>query len=159
MTDIPDALDQRLIAALRESPRRSVSDLARTLGVARGTVQLRLERLTIRGVITGFGPDVDPSAAGYDVQAFTTFAISQGAHDRTVEHLASIPEIIEVHTVTGGGDLLARIMARNNDHLHDILQRIASFPEVTRTETHLALATPVQRTVADLIVEEVSRSV
>ena len=158
MFDGPDPLDERLIAALRDSPRRSVSDLARTLSVARGTVQLRMDRLAARGIITGFGPDIDPGAAGYDVQAFTTFAISQGAHDRTVDHLASIPEIIEVHTVTGGGDLLARIVARNNDHLHEILQRIASFPEVTRTETHLALATPVQRTIADLIVERVSVS-
>jgi DNA-binding Lrp family transcriptional regulator len=104
-------------------------------------------------VVRGYGPDVDPAAAGFDVRAFTTLIIAQGSHDRVVAGLAAIPEILEMHTVTGRGDMLIRVVARSNDHLHDVLQRVAALPEVVRTETHLALATPVQRTVADLIAE------
>ncbi len=148
--------DRLLIAALRQTPRASISDLARTLGLARGTVQSRLRQLESRGVICGYGPDIDPNAAGYDVRAFTTIAIAQGAHDRTVAHLEAIPEILEIHTVTGSGDLLLRIVATTNDHLHQVLQRVAGIPDMTRTETHLALATPLQRSVADLIAHDFS---
>ncbi len=146
-----DETDRRVIAALRARPRAGVSELSRTLGLARGTVQARLDKLTRTGVITGFGPDVDPVAAGYDVRAFTTLSIAQGRHDATVDQLAAIPEVIEVHTVTGNGDLLVKVVASSNDHLHSVLQQVAAIAEISRTETHLALATPVQRSVADLI--------
>jgi DNA-binding Lrp family transcriptional regulator len=87
------------------------------------------------------------------VLAFTTLAISQGSHVRVVEHLRSIPEILEIHTVTGSGDLLVRIAARSNDHLHLILQRVVSSPDVNRTETQLALSSTIVRTVADLVAD------
>src|SRR5829696_5852173 len=53
-----DGLDARLVALLAEQPRTGVLECSRRLGVARGTVQARLDRLQARGVITGFGPDV-----------------------------------------------------------------------------------------------------
>ncbi len=146
-----DGLDTRLIAGLRRDPQSSTSDLARKLDVARGTVQSRLAGLWKRGVITGYGPDVDATAAGYGVVAFATLEISQGSHSVTVAALTKIPEVLEIHTVTGPGDLLCRIVARSNDNLHDILQSIVAIQTVVRSQTHLALSTQLQRTVADLI--------
>ncbi len=102
-------------------------------------------------MIVGYGPDIDPAAAGLGVLAFTTLAISQGSHNRVVAHLRTIPEILEIHTVTGSGDLLVRIVARSNDHLHLVLQRVVSSPDVNRTETQLALSSTVLRTLADLV--------
>ena len=104
-------------------------------------------------MIIGYGPDIDPAAAGLGVLAFTTLAISQGSHNRVVAHLRTIPEILEIHTVTGSGDLLVRIVARSNDHLHLILQRVVSSPDVNRTETQLALSSTVLRTTADLVAD------
>src|SRR6476646_3177505 len=60
-----DELDARLITHMAGSPRAGVMDLARALGVARGTAQARLDKLVARGVVTGFGPDIDPIALGY----------------------------------------------------------------------------------------------
>jgi DNA-binding Lrp family transcriptional regulator len=154
LTDRPaalDALDRRLIGQLRAAPHSTVSDLARVLLCARGTVLTRLRRLEERRIIVGYGPDIDPTAAGLGVLAFTTLAISQGSHNRVVAHLRSIPEILEIHTVTGSGDLLVRIVARSNDHLHLILQRVVSSLDVNRTETQLALSSTVLRTLADLV--------
>ena len=56
-----------------------------------------------------------------------------------------------MHAVTGPGDLHVRVVARSNEHLHDVLQRILQLPGIIRTETQLALHTSIQRTVADLI--------
>ncbi len=148
-----DLLDRRLIGRLRAAPHSTVSDLARNLDCARGTVLTRLRRLEERRVIVGYGPDVDAAAAGLGVLAFTTLAISQGSHTRVVDHLRTIPEILEIHTVTGSGDLLVRIVARSNDHLHLILQRVVASSDVNRTETQLALSSTVLRTIADLVVD------
>ena len=126
MTDhLVDETDLRIITALRANPRAGVSELSRRLSMARGTVHARLNRLHDRGVITGFGPDLDLTATGFPVRAFTTLSIAQGQHDVVVDTLRAIPHILEVHTVTGPGDILVKIGARSNDHLHQLLQEIA----------------------------------
>ncbi len=146
-----DDLDARLIGLLRSTPNLPIVEMARRLEVARGTVQARLDRLIRDGVIVGFGPDVDRTAAGFGVLAFATLAIAQGSEDQILSGLDDIAEVLEVHAVTGPGDLHLRIVARSNEHLHDVLQRILELPGITRTETHLALHTSIDRTVADLV--------
>lgn len=151
MTTELDTTDRTLIAALLAQPRASVTDIARRTGVARGTVYSRLERLERAGVITGFGPDVDARRVGYDVLAFCTLEIAQGAHGETTRALAEIPEVTEVHTVTGTGDLLCRIVARSNDHLHEILLQVTATPTVRHSHTQLSLHTDHVRSVAALV--------
>lgn len=146
-----DELDTRLIALLRSTPNLPVIEMARRLDVARATVQARLDRLIADGVVTGFGPDLDAAAAGFGVLAFTTLEIAQGSDDQITSGLEAIPEVLEVHAVTGPGDLHLRVVARSNEHLHDVLQRILRLPGITRTETHLVLHTTFHRTVADLV--------
>ncbi len=146
-----DELDLSMIAVLRRRPRISMVDLARELDIARGTAYSRLDRLEAAGVITGHGPDVDPVRVGLDVLAFCTLEISQGSHDVTVAALAAIAQILEVHTVTGSGDLHCRVVARSNHHLHIVLQQIAAIPTVLRSQTQLALSTVYERTVADVL--------
>ena len=146
-----DGLDARLVGLLRSTPNLPVVEMARRLDVARGTVQARLDRLIRDGVIVGFGPDLDRTAAGFGVLAFATLEIAQGSDAQIVAGLEDIAEVLEVHAVTGPGDLHLRIVARSNEHLHDVLQRILELPGITRTETHLALNTAINRTVADLV--------
>jgi DNA-binding Lrp family transcriptional regulator len=120
-----------------------VLTLARELGVARGTVQARLDRLTASGVVTGYGPDIDPAAIGYRVTGFVTLEITQGRMDDVVAHLAAIPQLVEAHMVTGAGDLLCRVVATDNDHLGAVLAHILEVPGIARTTTVLALAAVV----------------
>lgn len=146
-----DRLDARLIELLRSTPNLPVVEMARRLAVARGTVQARLDRLIQHGVIVGFGPDIDAPAAGYSVLAFTTLEIAQGSDQQILAGLEQISEVLEVHAVTGPGDLHLRVVAQSNEHLHDILQRILELPGITRTQTQLVLHTSINRSVADLI--------
>src|SRR6478752_4761496 len=151
MTRPLDAVDLRLLDALRRTPHAAVSELAGTVGIARGTVYSRIDRLEREGVVTGYGPDIDTVKAGLTVLAFTMLEIAQGTHDSTVRSLVDIHEIVEIHTITGQGDLLCRIVAKSNDHLHEVLQRIAGIDTVTRSQTQLALSTPHQRGVLDAL--------
>jgi DNA-binding Lrp family transcriptional regulator len=146
-----DDLDRALIKGMREAPQATVTDLAAAAGCARGTVLTRVKRMQDRGVIVGYGPEVAGPPAGFGVLAFTTLAIAQGAHVRVVGHLRRIPEVLEIHTVTGAGDLLCRIAARSNDHLHEVLQQIVATADVVRSDSQLALSSETVRTVADLV--------
>ena len=152
LTGLPiDALDARLIAALAEFPRAGVLELSRQLGVARGTVQARLDKLLARGVIGGFGPELDPAALGYAVLAFTTLEIAQGRVTDVVDHIRDIPEVLEVHATTGPGDLHCRVVARSNDHLQTVINRVLEVQGINRTATVIALSTQIPMRVLPLV--------
>jgi DNA-binding Lrp family transcriptional regulator len=137
-----DASERSLLEPLATVTRPNVLELSRRLGVARNTAQARLDRLEAAGIINGFGPFVDLAAAGFGVLAFTTLEIAQGAEATVLASIEHIPEVLEVHKITGPGDLLCRIVARTNEHLHDVLERVLATPGIRRTSTVLALATP-----------------
>ena len=69
-------------------------------------------------MITGWGPVVDLKAMGYEVLAFMTLEIAQGQEAAAIAELAAIPEVLEIHKTTGPGDLICRVVARTNEHLH-----------------------------------------
>jgi DNA-binding Lrp family transcriptional regulator len=133
-------------------PRIGVLGAARQLGIARGTVQARLDRLERAGVITGWAPSLDPTALGYPVSAFATLEIAQGhGHDGVATHLRTIPEVLEAHTITGGADMMVRLVARSNADLQRVIDVVVSHPDVTRASTVIVLATEVTPRVIPLV--------
>ncbi|WP_433497456.1 Lrp/AsnC family transcriptional regulator [Sphaerimonospora sp. CA-214678] len=138
-----DSLDSRLLVAMRANPRIGLTELARLLGVARGTVQARLEKLTGRGVISDFGPTVVTEEIGYPILAFASLQIAQGKLTEAVHSLTEIPEILEVYGTSGQADLLCRVVARNTPHLQEIIARILASPAIQRTDTTIALSTQI----------------
>ncbi len=146
-----DTLDARLICLLADEPRIGVLECSRRLGVARGTVQARLDRLRQRGVIRGFGPEIDPAAIGYAVTAYATVEIRQGRGRDVRRHLEAIPEVLEMHTITGVGDMFCRIVARSNPDLQRVIDRVVDFEGIVRTSTMICLATPIPFRVTPLV--------
>jgi DNA-binding Lrp family transcriptional regulator len=139
-----DELDARILVAVSRAPRASIMELARTLQVARGTVQTRLDRLQQRGVVTGFGPDLHLATLGYDVTAFVQLEIAQGRLEDVVAHLHNIAEVTEVHSTSGPGDLHCRLVARTNEHLQSVLNAVLEVSGIVRTSTQIALTEQIR---------------
>jgi DNA-binding Lrp family transcriptional regulator len=153
-----DDLDRTVIDLFATDPRIGVLEASRRLGVARGTVQARLDKLEATGVITGWGPDLATAALGYPVTAFLTLEITQGAgHEVVAEHLATIPEVLEAYTITGTGDMWCRVVSRSNSDLQRVIDRVVAFAGINRTSTVMALATQVPYRVLPLV--NASRSI
>jgi DNA-binding Lrp family transcriptional regulator len=153
-----DTLDAQLMQLFADEPRVGVLEASRRIGVARGTVQARLDRLAASGVITGWGPQVDPTALGHPVTAFLTLQIRQGAghdqataHEAVAQHLAGVPEVLEAYTITGAGDLWCRCVARSNADLQRVIDQVVAHPGVERTSTVIALATQIEHRVLPLV--------
>jgi DNA-binding Lrp family transcriptional regulator len=147
-----DDVDSRLLTLFAQAPRIGVLEASRRLGIARGTVQARLDKLTRTGVITGWGPELDPAALGYPVTAFLTLEISQGrGHDVVARHLASIPEVLEAHTITGAGDMWCRVVARSNTDLQRVIDAALADEGIVRSSTVIALAEQVPFRVLPLV--------
>lgn len=137
-----DALDARIITLFTREPRISVLEASRTLKVARATVQARLDRMQRTGVVSGWGPRVEPAALGYAVVAYCSLTIRQDTgHDAVVKALEEIPEIQEVHTVSGESDLLARVAARSNSDLQRVIDSIVATRTIVRSSSVIVLNT------------------
>jgi DNA-binding Lrp family transcriptional regulator len=105
-----------------------------------------------RGVITGYGPDIEPAAIGYGVMAFITLEIRQaGGHDPVAERLSAIAEVLEAHTITGAGDMLCRVVARGNADLQRVIDAIVGLEGVVRTSTVIVLDSPLPHRVLPLV--------
>src|SRR3954470_602299 len=146
-----DHLDSRLLLMLRAHPRIGLIEVARRLGVARGTVQARPDKLVARGVITGFGPEVEPAEMGYPVLAFVALEIVQGRLDEAVDGLRRVPEVLEVHGVTGDRDLLCRVVARDNGHLQDVINAMLHTGAVQRSTSAISMSRQIPYRVEPLI--------
>ncbi|MBC6450347.1 Lrp/AsnC family transcriptional regulator [Actinokineospora sp. HBU206404] len=146
-----DVLDARLLLLLTDEPRLGVLECSRRLGVARGTVQARMDRLERRGVLGGFPPELDLAAMGYGLTAFAVLEIAQGRRIEVAERLRAIHEVCEVHATTGQGDLLVRMVARDNADLQRVIDRVVNVEWVQRTSTSIALSTPVPTRVRPLL--------
>jgi DNA-binding Lrp family transcriptional regulator len=143
-----DDLDRSLLDLFATDPRIGVLEASRRLGVARGTVQARLDKLGAVGIVTGWGPQLSTEALGFPVTAFLTLEIRQdsaehGGHDAVAQHLATIPEVLEAHTITGAGDLWARVVARSNSDLQRVIDLVLKDPAIVRSSTVIALATQI----------------
>jgi DNA-binding Lrp family transcriptional regulator len=134
-----DPIDARILLALDEDPRATVLGLSRLLNLARGTVQTHLERLESDGVLHRFSRRLAPAALGFSVSAFVMIEIHQGQQDDTLKQLRGTPEVLEVHGITGDGDLMCRVVARDADDLYRVGQSLLSIPGVVRTRTSLAM--------------------
>ena len=150
-----DGIDSKLIELFADEPRLGVLEASRRLGIARGTVQARLDKLSASGVITGWGPDLSPEAIGFPVMAFLTLEIRQGSggqvgHEAVAAHLSQIPEVLEAYTITGVGDMWARVVARSNTDLQRVIDQVLMEPSIDRSTTVIALATQIPHRVVPL---------
>lgn len=134
--------DARVLEILQAQGRRSYTDLASDLGMTAPSVHERVKKLEARGVIRGYGADVDPAAIGLSVLAFTWVTQAPGtvSKDLTPE-FSAIPEIEECHHITGEADYILKIRARDMEHLGVIVRRIQTTSDVFATETDVVFTT------------------
>lgn len=135
-----DEIDIALLTALTEYPRAGDLELSRQTKVARATVQSRLRRLTDAGVIADWNPTLDVVAAGFEVQAYVTLEIAQGALDDVAHDLAALPQVLEAYVTTGTHDVLCRVATRSHPELQATLVEINRSSSVVRSTSVMVLS-------------------
>ena len=134
-----DATDRRILLALDKDPRLPIMVLAQKLGLARGTVQSRLERMTLSGALRPNSSRVLPSALGRGVAASVSAELDQSHLNEAIAALRNIPEVLECHAPAGETDLLIRVVAKSPDDLYRVSEEIRLCPGIVRTSTSMFL--------------------
>jgi DNA-binding Lrp family transcriptional regulator len=139
-----DDTDRRLIAMLRENARTATAVLARRLGLARTTVQARLERLERSGVIAGYGVRLSDDTERGLIRAHVLVTILPKTAPRIEAVLRAIPEVRTLHSVSGSFDLIAIVEAGSIGDLDKLIDRIGALDGVERTLSSVILSTSHQ---------------
>jgi len=140
-----DETDQLLLALLRDNARAPVTLLARKLGLARTTIQARIERLENSGVIAGY--TLRASAATRRLlQATVLVSIEPRTGPDVLSRLHGLSGVEVVHTTSGRFDLLVQVSADTTAELDETLDRIGEARGVQSSESLIHLATKLDRT-------------
>ena len=119
-----DPLDQQLVALLKVNARLPVARLARSLGCARSTVQLRLKALEDSGVVAGYTVNLARPAATTRIHAIVLIAIDTKQEHTVIEALARRHEIDRIFSVSGRYDLCAMLSTESTQELDTLLDRM-----------------------------------
>ncbi|EAQ23961.1 Lrp/AsnC family transcriptional regulator [Roseovarius sp. 217] len=139
-----DETDHALIALLQENARLPVATLARKLGLARTTVQARLDRLETSGVITGYSLRLSAETRPA-LRATALVSIEPRSGPTVLARLKSLPQVRRVHTTSGRFDLIVMIEAETTEALDETLDRIGEAKGVRSSESLIHLSTKLDR--------------
>jgi DNA-binding Lrp family transcriptional regulator len=136
-----DDIDRQLISALRDNARTSVASLAKSLRVARGTVQNRLAKLESDGTITGYTVRLKPQAEEHRIRALMTIAVEGNRSDEVIRALRGDPAVGALYSTNGRWDIVAELRADSLEAFDRVLARIRLLAGISNTETSLLLST------------------
>ena len=146
-----DEIDDAILGELQADGRLANADLARRIGLSQAATHARVRRLERDGVIAGYVALVDREQAGFDLLCFVNVGLRAHGHDDVERFRAAViamPEVLEVHHVTGEQDYVLRVALRNRRDLERFLvERLSPIPGIARIQTSLVVR-EVKRTTA-----------
>jgi Lrp/AsnC family transcriptional regulator, leucine-responsive regulatory protein len=126
-----DATDHAILAVLQTDGRTPLTELGRRIGLSQPAMSERVRRLEERGVITGYGARIDPRALGLNTSAIIRLRTTHEHIPACLKRFAEMPQVIEVHRVTGDDCFVIRVIVPAPNDLEGIVDALAQFGAVT----------------------------
>lgn len=138
-------LDQNLLQLLESNSRVSVSDLAKSLGVSRLTVQSHMEALERKQIIQGYTIRWHPEHIKQQIEAHILIATDQKKLASIVNELKSLLTIRSLSSISGEFDLVAQLIADSTQELDRVMDEMSLIEGVLRTQTSVLLSKKFER--------------
>lgn len=139
-----DDRDRRLLALLQEDAELSLADLAEQVSLSPSACSRRVARLRSEGYVTGTMALLDRRKINLPTTVF--LLVRTGRHgeewlDRFRAAISSIPEIIEVHRLTGNFDYILKLVLPNVEHYDAIYKQIIRRVELHDMSAYISMET------------------
>lgn len=136
---------------LATNGRAAWSEVAKALGFSAPSAAERVRQLEKRGVIRGYEARMDPKSLGYALTAFIAITLPrENDRVRFLRAVASTPEIMECHHVSGEDDYMLKVRCKDTDDLERVIgQRLKKRVEV-RTRSIIVMSTSKETAVLPL---------
>lgn len=140
-----DDTDRKLLALLAEDATRTYVELGKLLFLSAPAVHERARRLKKEGVIRATVASLDAAKLNRPLLAFVHVDTTSWAVTRHLIALKELPDVEEIHTVTGESAMLLKVRTRDTQSLEQLLGRIHEIEGFTGTRSYIALTTYLER--------------
>jgi Lrp/AsnC family transcriptional regulator, leucine-responsive regulatory protein len=144
-----DSFDIKILDAVADNGRISVTELAARIGLSKTPCNARLKRLVDEGYIQGFRAVIDLQKLGLDHVAFAEVKLSdtrEKALNEFNQAVRRIKEVEECHMIAGRFDYLLKVRTQNIRRYREVLgEKISSLPHVASTSTSVAMQSVKER--------------
>jgi Lrp/AsnC family leucine-responsive transcriptional regulator len=142
-----DRTGLKILRALQENARLSLSELGRRVALSSPAVAERVRKMEAEGIISGYHARVEPEKVGLPVMAFILLKTRAEEYPDTISLARRLPEILECHHVSGDESFILKVIVSSIPHLERLIQKLNTFGE---TSTLIVLSSPVDKQVLDL---------
>lgn len=142
---VVDAVDRKLLGLLAEDATLPYAELGRRMNLSPPAVHERAKRLKETGVIQRTTAVLDPDLVGKPLLAFVHVDTKGWGKTPAMMRLAELPEVEEIHAVTGDACLILKVRTAGPAALEDLLAHVYAVPGVRATRSYVALRTHLER--------------
>jgi Lrp/AsnC family transcriptional regulator, leucine-responsive regulatory protein len=140
-----DQIDRLILEILQSRAKITNARLSEEIGLSPAPTLERVKKLEQSGIITSYHARVDPQKIGLGVSTFVL--VSLVGHNKAniegfISEINKIPEIIECHHITGAGDFILRIIAKDiSSYQRLMLEKVSEIKEVDNMQSMVVLST------------------
>jgi len=123
-----DDLSIKILALLQENSRLSNSEIGRQIGLSSPAVNERIKKMEKLGIIKNYTVEIDHKKLGFELEAYINVSLHGLFGPKlkeTAKSFLKIPEVIEFYNITGGDDIIMKVVASSIEHLRIIISKVA----------------------------------
>src|SRR5687768_14581097 len=140
-----DPIDRKLLGLLAEDATLAYAELGQRLHLSPPAVHERVKRLKRAGVIKGVAARLDGAKLGRALAAFVHVDTTGWGKTTEMLALAELPEVEEMHSVTGDTCVILKVRTAGTQALEDFLRHVYELPGVKGTRSYVVLSSFVER--------------
>ena len=134
-----DNIDLKILNILSKNAKMPYTEVAKKVFVSGGTVHVRMRKLEKMGIVRATKLDIDYTKLGYNISCYMGIYLEKSfLYKETVKSLKKIPEIVEIHAITGQYTIFIKIICKDTSHFRNFLDTVHKVKGITRTETFMS---------------------
>ena len=137
-----DEIDWAILRELQEDASRSMQEIAEAVGLSQNPCWRRVKRLEAAGVIERRVAIVDPEKVGLGITVFVNVRTNQHNDawlERFAQAVVAIPEIVEIHRMSGDVDYLLKVLVRDVAEYDRVYKRLISVVELNDVSSSFSM--------------------
>lgn len=142
-----DGFDRKILGALAQDARQSFNALGEQVGLSAPAIHERVKRMRAAGVIKATSALLDGAMIGKPFLAFVHVDAEGWGKGELIELLAELPEVEEMHSVSGDHCLLLKIRTTGPQDLENLLETLYHSKGIRGTKSEIVLSTYIDRPV------------
>ena len=140
-----DDIDKKILEILQARAKITNAKLSEEIGLSPAPTLERVKKLEQMGIITSYHAKLNVEKMGLGVTTFVLATLS--GHNRTniegfITEVNKIPEVVECHHITGAGDFILKVVAKDiSSYQKLMLEKVSDIKQVDNMQSMVVLST------------------